>query len=150
MPDPFLGDRPPKGVFVEGPLLRITGGEHRLIIQVGQTLSGKLVPTGFVLGCENPPHRIAKSAVQDFSFAEIMSAINDAAVPELFEEAPLVGSHPGPLGWPDSHYQEVARVYEYRTPGQPLRILANQWGVTVRTFYRWLDTARSKGYLSPE
>ena len=58
---------------------------------------------------------------------------------------------PGPKGWSDEHYREVARVYKraLRTdPRAPVKALMKAMNTTEPTAHRWIRTAREKGYIT--
>jgi len=51
-----------------------------------------------------------------------------------------------PEGWPDEHYEAVARVYR-EASGAPLKAISERWSVSRPTASTWVRKARELKYL---
>jgi hypothetical protein len=108
------------------------------------------VPLGDVMGAM----AAFVSGTGDFYDSELHRAISRHYAKQGLVEtaAPTTArpARPGPTGWRDEHYQEVAD--HYRTalqvaPRAPVRYVRQQMQTSEPTARRWIKTARDKGML---
>jgi hypothetical protein len=139
--------------------------ELPLAVQWGFAPDGRLICTGLLVGWDpEEPAEVTSRALRRIKLSEIMadlpnlpdkapSALGRRSIKSLIEAAPKARpAHPGPQGWPDEHYQEVARLYRaglVKAPRSPMKWLAAQLDTSEPTAYRWRDEAVNRGLLEP-
>ena len=150
--------------------VRVVEGEpfpFELWVRIGRLSDGRFACTGLKLNPGSFESEITARALREINFTEIVSAAVRSAhahdpafsrhllgyeIPELPERSqPRL--RPGPPGYDDDFFREVADLYKEalrEDPSHPYRHFRAQWGTaqpSLSTARRWVQRARDKGFL---
>ncbi|MDP8931088.1 MAG: hypothetical protein M3O70_21575 [Actinomycetota bacterium] len=153
--------------FADGNWWAIFGGTQprsdedepvNVAVKVGQR-DGKAVVIGLLLESPDGSEITARALRKTLSLPQLLETLGQVYA-RRGDADPLVADavvsrprRPGPRGWPDAHYQQVAEVYSRNLkahPRRPMKITAEQFGTSEATARRWVARARKLGYLEGE
>lgn len=170
--DKMAAGRPPAPLRrkLEGPFWQMLDHDPPVVLQYGFSPAGRLICTGLLIGWTEGPMsdrvEITARAVRQVRVGEILADLfsdpdNDPPTSRARKTAPLPNwarlqapvirpPHPGGAGHTDEHFVQVAEVYKtalVEAPGSPMQWLAEQFGISSATAYRWRDEAAARGLL---
>ena len=74
-------------------------------------------------------------------------ALEFMAMPSAGAALPVARVRPGPHGYSDEHYQQVAETYRHADVRAPIRAVMREHHASESTATRWVREARRRGYL---
>jgi hypothetical protein len=145
---------------------KVSGGtlDHPVLVRFALSPEGALMITGVVLGAFGE-EAIGSRSLRRVRFGEILADLpawkRGSTVHQFGQLAGLImRTHaapverprvkPGPKGWPDEHFRDVAERYRralVEQPHKPMDALAHELKTTPATARRWVRRARDKEFL---
>ena len=154
------------------------GAPYPIAVQLGQANDGRLICTGLRLGGEEVPGgtsggpvEITARSLREIPLTRLLVAITGVLnaqqmkarvhpaasvtrTADLFEEKLMpymrIPARPGPKGYPDEHFRQVADAYRralIKHPRGTFKALADQLHASEATVRRWVQRAQDRGYL---
>jgi len=150
---------PSVAVYLEGPYAQFLNHDPPVAVQFGLAPNGRLICTGLLVGwLAVPPSKrveVTARAVHEIRLGEILAnkgTSGESPVPGwLLQTVPMVRPpHPGRAGYPDEHFENVARLYKRAlvvAPRAPMKWLSEQLHASSATADRWRKGAEDRGFL---